>query len=125
MNVYQYAYGNPLVYYDSLGLICFNFDVLANHVREYRAPLSVVLGTLVAELFYGVVPKTSFERRKAVDSKNPKIHDYTNQPSRRVAKALKEGRITTGRRHRRRTAAAPHDREDDHTFRAKMATCFK
>ena len=95
LNVYQYAYGNPLVYYDSLGLICFNFDILANHVREYRAPLSVVLGTLVAELFYGVVPKTSFERRKAVDSKNPKIHDYTNQPSRRVAKALKEGRITT------------------------------
>ncbi|MFC2590093.1 MAG: RHS repeat-associated core domain-containing protein [Ottowia sp.] len=95
VNVYQYAYGNPLVYYDSLGLICFNFDILANHVREYRAPLSVVLGTLVAELFYGVVPKTSFEIRRSFDSKNPDIHDYTNQPSRRVAKALKEGRITT------------------------------
>ena len=63
LNTYLYANGNPLVYVDPNGLLCFDFDRFANQIRDNRASNALTLGSLISMGAVGTMPKTPTELR--------------------------------------------------------------
>ena len=100
VNTYAYVAGNPLMYVDSNGLACFDFNKFANQIEENRFDLTATLGSLVATEAVGTMPKTPGELRGLGVPKG-ELNPYTSQLSRwsgrLETRALRElGRTAAG-----------------------------
>lgn len=81
INTYRYANGNPLVYVDANGLLCFDFDQFADQIRDNRASHSLTLGSLISMEAFGTMPKTPNELRGFGVPKH-ELNPFTSQLSR-------------------------------------------
>ena len=99
LNTYVYAMGNPVMYIDPNGHLCFDFDKFANQIRDNRFNMEATLGTLAATLGVGTMPKTPSELRGF--GPKSQLNPYTSQLSRwsgrLETRTLRElGRTATG-----------------------------